>query len=1062
MALLIDGVNEAANPVIAFVPIILMVLSGYGLGKIIIVVQELRNHNNSCTDSSKGNNTKASNVIAIIESYVIRNIISNSSFSLKDLIGGSIILNFLFISGFILFGLIIYAAKEYFSAFTIILVILSTVGLYYLVLLPPLLVIKRRRKKKSSTAVDSSKESSSSSAADNTSSAATSFRAIDTPTNTAHEEANKLSSSSFTFNAIVNIINNKNSNLLLILFGVAFLSSLLVYHGIIIYYHPIFSEYDSIYLFLPISKSILLGNGLNHDYYLGSDASVRYPPFVQAINAWLINSFGYSSLRLFPVYFIMLGSLAVYLFARNITKDSFLGLISSAAFLITPALLIVSSRFSLHLDISFIFVLSAIFYFLSEIIRNDNDNRKPAKIYFIILIVCLSLLPLIREIGLIISFAILFLIPAIKFTHGNIKLRALFSVLSFLPFYVLSFFGLFQNGFTNTNTIRLITLIIANIAVFYILTKVNKNQDNFTSLINRRTIKYLIPLMIPLIFISSNMIMFNGPYGGYRDIIFSSNEYNESVASYEAIFTSIQSDLYLNLSEALQKYLLRLDILLSSTAMGSILLFFKLHGFGKLLYFGLKNSIKNNYQYLLILILLIFLLVTWSYLLGSDFEDTTDAYTQNRGQGIRHTIYFVPLLSVILVVGMNPRKKLRSATSSSSLLSQRQLYYKLIYYGIIVLATFYFLSYSLYTWSYHNHFGGFWIEPHKSPFMTLPDLGIAASLFGALMIFQLQEQKISLWLKKYNLQRYIAFGFMALLAVQIYVLSLSLSSSGRILTAPIEQIDQIPPSGWEQNVFDVINCLNIAERGNVLSFRAPAIPFFTNRTNYDLYRFETFRSFILPLLEQAKNSTSLKQELLESGISYVVLPNEKNSFYYLVENVMKRYELVQIINNDSEFEKHTLGQFDLYKYTPNSSKSSSSVINLIDEKNVWKSINFADIMHDDGNLLIRVNINNNAQTEKLYNRAVLHTQINMTSRPLALDLDYTSQSLSGNATFNVEILDNDGNIMWGTILTNTDGNLADETFILPNTIVDKPVEFRLYVITDGTGEHILTVRNAAN
>ena len=167
------------------------------------------------------------------------------------------------------------------------------------------------------------------------------------------------------------------------------------------------------------------------------------------------------------------------------------------------------------------------------------------------LTLCLSLLPLIRELGLIISLAILFLVPAIKFTHGNIKLRALFSVLSFLPFYVLSFYSLFQNGFTTTITIRLITLIIANIAVFYILTKVNKNQNHFTSLINRGTIKYLIPLVIPLIFISSNMIMFNGPYGGYRDIIFSSNESIESVASYEAIFTSIQSDLYLECHRAI-------------------------------------------------------------------------------------------------------------------------------------------------------------------------------------------------------------------------------------------------------------------------------------------------------------------------------------------------------------------------------------------------------------------------------------------------------------------------------------------------------------------------------
>lgn len=1052
MALLIDGVNEVANPVMTFIPLVLMLLSGYGLGKIISIVRELRNNGNSGNSSSdrrRGNNNKSSNVIATIRSRVISDI-SNSSFSVKDLIGGSIVLNFLFISGFILFGLIIYAAKEYFTAFTIILVLLSTVGIYYLVLIPLIRVIKRR--KKSLPVVDSSKDSSSSSS-DNTTTASVTpppSRADAISTSRRYNYADKLLlSPSSSFNAASNITNHKNSNLLLILFGIALLSTLVVYYGIIIYYHPIFSEYDSIYLILTISKSILLGNGLNHDYYLGSDVFVRYPPFIPAIDAWLIHSFEYSSLRIFPVYFVLLGSIAVYLFARNITKDSFLGLIASAAFLITPALLVLSSRFSLQLDISFVFALSATFYFLSEIIGNNNNSKKPAKICFIMLIVCLSLLPLIREVGLIISLAILFLVLAMKFTHGNIMLRALFSLLSFLPFYVLGFFALSQNGFTTTNTIRLITLLIANIAVFYILTKVNKNQDRFISLIKLRIIKYLVPFVIPLIFISSNMIMFNGPYPAFA--FFYSNEYIESLAPYDAIFTSTNTQGDLSLSEELQERLLRLDLLFSLTAMGSIFIFFKLHGFGRLVYFGLKNTLKNNYQYLLILILLIFLLAIWSYFLDSGFGDT-------RGSSdIRHTTYFLPLLAVILVVGMNATKKLPSITTSS-LLSQKQLFHKLFYYGIIVLATYYFLSFSLYTGIYNNHFGGFWIEPHKSSFVTLLDLGIAASLFAALIIFELKEQKISLRLKKYNFQRYLAFGFIGLLAVQIYVLSLSLSSSGRILMAPIETIDQVPPSGWEQNVFDVINCLNVAESGNVLSFRAPAIPFFTNRTNYDLHWFGTFDSFILPLLEQAKNSTLLKQELLENHINYVVLPNEENPFFYLVENVMKQYDFIQLINNASEFEKRSLEKFDLYKSTPT---PPSSVLNLIGENNIWKPVNSAEVMHDESNLLIYVNIdNNNTRTGKVYNRAVLQTQINATLYPPVLNLDYTSQSLSGNATFYAQILDNDGKIMWAKYLANTGGKLADETFSLPSNIIDEPIEFRLYVITDAPGEHILAVTKA--
>jgi hypothetical protein len=173
---------------------------------------------------------------------------------------------------------------------------------------------------------------------------------------------------------------------------------------------------------------------------------------------------------------------------------------------------------------------------------------------------------------------------------------------------------------------------------------------------------------------------------------------------------------------------------------------------------------------------------------------------------------------------------------------------------------------------------------------------------------------------------------------------------------------------------------------------------------------------------------------------------------------MKQYDFIQLINNASEFEKRSLEKFDLYKSTPT---PPLSVLNLIDENNIWKPVNSAEVMHDESNLLIYVNIdNNNTQTGKVYNRAVLQTQITPALYPAVLDLDYTSQSLSGNATFYAEILDNDGKIMWAKRLTNTGGKLADEAFSLPSTTIDKPIEFRLYVITDAPGEHILTVRKA--
>ncbi len=312
----INGINEVANPLLIVVPIILISISGYAIGRIMSVLRRM------------------------------------DSIFLRDFTYGNIVINFLFILGFIIFGVITYSAKVYFTVFTYILIVLTAVGVYFLL--------------KSWT--------------------------------TKHSRIYE------------SIYESKN---LLLIFGVALFVTIIVYQGIIIYYHPIFSEYDAIYDYLLTSKSILLGNGLNHDFYRGSDVAIRTPPISNAFNAWLIDSFGYAALRIFPVYFVIITSLIVFHFARNITKDSFMGIIASTAFLITPSILVMSSRFSLYNDLIFALFLSSTFFFLFEIV----SQPKITKIHLFMLIVSLSLATLSKELGLVIAGMILLLLPAMKFSQ---------------------------------------------------------------------------------------------------------------------------------------------------------------------------------------------------------------------------------------------------------------------------------------------------------------------------------------------------------------------------------------------------------------------------------------------------------------------------------------------------------------------------------------------------------------------------------------------------------------------------------------------------------------------
>lgn len=905
----INGIIETSNPLLIITPIILMLFSGYAVGRIISKLRQV------------------------------------DSIIFKDFIYGNVLINFLFISGFIIFGLITYNAKFYFTTFTYVLLILSIFGIYCIIKS----LIHKYNKPKFDISVYSK---------------------------------------------------------IFILFGISLCVSVIVYHAIIIFYHPIFEEYDAIYNYLLSSKSILLDDGLNYDYYRMSDVSNKTPPIPNVINAWLIEIFGYSSLRLFPLYFVILSSLYVYNITKRITNDSFVGLIGATAFLITPSTLIISSRFSLSNDLIFIFFLTTSFCFLLEII----SQNKVRKMHLLMLIVSLSLLSLSKELGLIFSVAVFSLLVYSKFSYGNPKLKIFFIILTFLPLYFLTFFDLFNYGITPLLLIRLFTVLIANFALFHILSRV-KNQETFTSLLHNY--RYFVPLLIPMIFILNNIITIHGPY----PILTFSGSSNESYQSFRELF-GIQNKIFLDLTNAIEK-IPRIDILFVAVAMGSMFVFFKLRGFLILL-----KSFKDNSQYAVLLTSFILLLVIWSYFdLG--FESAQ----------IRHIGYFAPILSIILALSMG----------------KKGIHYKLYYYGILVFSAYYFLSYNIKILNYDNHFDAFWIDPYKNSTISLLDFEIAAILLLSIIIIELKEHRILHFLKKNYLQssdlrKYlplVTIAFFILLGIQVH----TLTTSGIVL-GELKKINSIPHGGWENNVFDVINYLNHSASGNTMSLSAPAISFFTNRTNFELYDPHTYAS-ISPLLYD--NSTRFKQKLSEMNIQYFIIPNEKSSLYNTTQKLMNSSDTLKIVKNDNDFLKISLKSYDIYKF------DKSDGINLIDKNYTWVSFGNANVFQTNNTLYIGVDTKD---PNKVYHRAILQTEL-ILNPPLLFSLEYASQSIIGNATFYAEISDNHTKqILWGYVLGNSLGKMVTETFQLPNEIAERSLEIKFYIITNESGQHLLTVKNA--
>jgi hypothetical protein len=152
--------------------------------------------------------------------------------------------------------------------------------------------------------------------------------------------------------------------------------------------------------------------------------------------------------------------------------------------------------------------------------------------------------------------------------------------------------------------------------------------------------------------------------------------------------------------------------------------------------------------------------------------------------------------------------------------------------------------------------------------------------------------------------------------------------------------------------------------------------------------------------------------------------------------------------------------FHLYRIMDwRTGKAQIPEVNLLDPKNIWKPFGYANVSQGEDQLNIAVTTN---KTDKLFNRAFLPLQLALRERPQLLSLEYASSSNKGNATFFIEIRDHlTDKILWSGSLNDTNGRLSNENFILPIDVVNKPVELRFYIITNGPGEHSLIVKKAS-
>jgi hypothetical protein len=133
-------------------------------------------------------------------------------------------------------------------------------------------------------------------------------------------------------------------------------------------------------------------------------------------------------------------------------------------------------------------------------------------------------------------------------------------------------------------------------------------------------------------------------------------------------------------------------------------------------------------------------------------------------------------------------------------------------------------------------------------------------------------------------------------------------------------------------------------------------------------------------------------------------------------------------------------------------------MNLIGNQTKWQPAGAAHISQNNSDLEILVVTN---KTDKTWNRAYLPMRILSNASSIHFTVEYASKSNLGNATFVSQVRDNSSKVLWSGYLENNTGNqLFNRTFTLPNSILNRPVEFRFNVITNGTGDHVLDIKKA--
>jgi len=623
------------------------------------------------------------------------------------------------------------------------------------------------------------------------------------------------------------------------------------------------STWDVWAIWIPISKSIAgRGDILQIDYLTSPFYMRMKPPFMPLLNAYTLSISGELSC-IYPIIYCILLALIIFELARNVVTDTENAYRSIVAYASSPLLFAMLMSFPLNPDlIGTIFFWSSFFYiYMLGLTKRSNKTT-----WLILFGMSISLLMLVKEIGIVLSFLLLLFFLLLLPLPARVS-KALFVVLWLVASYYIA----------QESKVPLLLLIPLLIPLCFLLSRLDSNDVS-----KLKSMREISPLLIILSFPVSFFIITGYTSGLWFYI----------VQQDPAIYLK-----FVNLTPQNPKEPTFTELLVILMRIDDFLLRYFLLPYVPPVILGLggclRRKLSSKEKMLILLLLLFFSIIICRYF--EYYPSYVVSYVGNYSF-VRRIFIFMPILIILSHMNLN---KINAKKSHQLCL------FTSVYFLVSLMYVFYRIS---------NH----WTRPFTSleniGLLYVP-IGTSASLFDLLFVlfayitFYLIDRFLLQHLSKRRLY-FMALIFLIVICILFQFFSLLLTP----MREAIEKGQQVrfkPPS-FAEDVVTYFNSFNKTKDFRILGYQVYYLATYADIKVIDLSIFYGYCQFE-DIFINSDNLEEISLKLRTLNVKYFVLPNENYWNYKIF-----RQQYIENFPIFSEFVKKnlrlqiSLKYFDVY------------------------------------------------------------------------------------------------------------------------------------------------------